>query len=311
MDKNLLYKYFEGETTPEEIRRIRMWTKESDENKKEFYQERKLFDSIILLGSQNVSKKDKFIFRHENILHNIIKAAAVILATILVSLFIQHETKDDEIISMNSITVPAGQRVNLVLSDGTNLWLNSCSTLKYPSKFNRNSRDVVLDGEGYFEVAHDKKIPFIVHTNKCDVQVSGTKFDVNAYRNKDVFETSLMQGSVKVSLKNDGSHSLLLSPGTKAIFENGTLVSKQIDNYDVYRWKEGLICFKNLSFKQIMNEFEKVYDLKIIVNNAEALNFKCTGKFRQADGLDYALKVLQKEVNFKYYRDDNDVLYIN
>lgn len=310
MDKNILYKYFEGNALPEEISKIRKWTEESDENKKEFYHERKLFDSIILLGKIHADTKERHIFLYNKVFQNIAKIAAIALLTIVITLFVQYESKNERPISLNTITVPVGQRVNLVLADGTSLWLNACSTFKYPSEFNDKTRDVILDGEAYFEVAHNKKVPFIVHTEKCNVKVLGTKFNVEAYSKNGSFETSLIQGSVNVTVNGDKKHPLLLVPGTKATLKKGKLVSSCIEDYDTYRWKDGLICFKNMSFRQIMNKLEKNYNVKIEINNKEALKYIGTGKFRQTDGLDYALNVLQKEIKFSYSKN-NDVLYIN
>ena len=104
---------------------------------------------------------------------------------------------------MQTITVPAGQRINITLVDGTNVWLNARTSLSYPVKFGKNNRQVVLDGEAYFDVTKDKSKPFIVQTDNYNVEVLGTKFDVNAYSETGEFETTLMSGSVKVASASD------------------------------------------------------------------------------------------------------------
>ena len=100
---------------------------------------------------------------------------------------------------MQTITVPAGQRINITLVDGTNVWLNARTSLSYPVKFGKNNRQVVLDGEAYFDVTKDKSKPFIVQTDNYNVEVLGTQFDVNAYSETGEFETTLMSGSLKVA----------------------------------------------------------------------------------------------------------------
>lgn len=313
MDKETLYSFFEGKTTLEQEIRIRDWMEASEENSKEFFRERKIFDAIILLGHQD--EEDVVIQRpfYARIpFRELFKIAAVIALTLSVTLFVQYKNGNKERMAMNTVSVPAGQRVNLTLSDGTNLWLNACSTLKYPAVFTKEKREITLDGEAYFEVTHDKNKPFIVHTDKCNVEVLGTKFNVEAYSNKELFETSLMEGAVKVSLTGNAAHSLILTPNTRAYLKNGKLVSAKIDDFGVYRWKEGLICFKDLSFPDIMLKLEKYFDIKIVINNKQVHSYVCTGKFRQSDGIDYALRVLQKDVSFKYKRNENnDVIYIN
>ncbi len=312
MDKEILYRFFEGQATLEEEIKIRDWMESSQENQKEFFRERKVFDAIFLLGhEEEMDTVVKRSFYSKIPVREFLKIAAVIALTLSVTLFVQRKSEDNDHIVMNTISVPGGQRVNLTLSDGTNLWLNACSTMEYPAVFSKDKREITLDGEAYFEVAHNRDKPFIVHTKKCDIEVLGTKFNVEAYSNKEVFETSLMEGIVKVFLVNNATHSLILTPNNRVYLKEGRLVIGKIEDFETYRWKEGLICFKNLSFPEIMLKLEKYFDIKIIVRNKQVLNYVCTGKFRQADGVDYALRVLQKDVSFKYERDENnDVIYI-
>ena len=109
--------------------------------------------------------------------------------------------------------VPAGQRVELVLEDGTRVWLNSKSKLTYPTSFGKKEREVILDGEGYFEVTKNEKAPFIVKTHKYDIKVLGTTFNISAYQNKlSAFETSLLEGAVEVFSSNNTEHVSLTPP---------------------------------------------------------------------------------------------------
>ena len=119
-------------------------------------------------------------------------------------------------ITLQTITVPAGQRINITLADGTNVWLNARTTIQYPITFNEKERLVKLDGEAYFDVTKDKNKPFIVQTNNYNVEVLGTKFDVDSYSETEIFETTLMEGSVRISSLTDANESLMLTPNNKA-----------------------------------------------------------------------------------------------
>lgn len=312
MDKDLLYRFFEGCASVEEMKSIKEWAEASEENSKLLRRERKLFNAIILSGRIDgqttlQNKKIKHVFRE------FLKIASVVAITIGITaaLFSIGKDKDMTEVAMQTITVPAGQRVNLDLPDGTNVWLNAGTKMQYPVSFMKEKREVILDGEAYFEVAHNEKCPFIVRTHAMDVEVLGTKFNVEAYSKHNRFETSLMQGKVRVKLPGNDKAVINLQPHCKTTLIDGKMVVSPIDNYNVYRWKEGLYCFKNKPFVRIMEDLERYYDLKIQLDKKSIENVILTGKFRISDGLDYALRVLQKDVAFTYRRDkDNDVIYI-
>ena len=310
--KDLLYRFFEGHASVEEMKSIKEWTEASEENSKLLRRERKLFNAIILSGRlkrmerQTTKKKNYFV-------REFLKIASVVVITVGVTaaLFSVGKDKDDVNVAMQTITVPAGQRVNLDLPDGSNVWLNAGTRMQYPVSFMKDKREVILDGEAYFEVARNEKCPFVVRTHAMDIEVLGTKFNVEAYSKKAVFEASLMQGKIRVKSPHNEKTAVVLLPNYKTTLKDGRLVVHKIDDYNVYRWKEGLYCFKSKPFTQIMEDLERYYDLKIQVDKKSIESVALTGKFRISDGLDYALRVLQKDVSFTYRRDkDNDVIYI-
>lgn len=316
MERETLYLFFEGKTSPEQDSKIRSWVESSEDNRKEFFRERKIFDAMIVLPQSqerevliNNNYKTPF-FRI--FYRRFMKIAAVAILTLSATLFVQYRFSDSKQIIYNTIKVPAGQRSNVILSDGTNVWLNALSTLKYPSVFKKGKREILLDGEAYLEVAHNKDAPFIVHTRKCNVQVLGTEFNIEAYSKSNKFETSLMKGSVRVSLARDHSRSVILSPNMKVDLLGGKFIVSTIDDIGQYRWKDGLISFRDYTFNDIMATFEKYFDVKIKVLKPGVKSFVCTGKFRQSEGIDYAFRVLQKEIAFKFKRDsvNNSVIYI-
>ncbi|WP_455584586.1 FecR family protein [Bacteroides sp.] len=309
MNKELLYNFFQGKTSIQEEVQIRNWMEASPENYNLFLEERKLFDAMILLADEkkihSYQKKNLFIGTHW--LKEAMKIAAIIAITFMGTQVYNYYSQEEPSI-MQKITVPAGQRINLELADGTVVWLNSRSIIQYPASFTGKQRTVKLDGEAYFEVAHNAQKPFIVETDKGSVEVLGTKFNLEAYSDNNSFITSLMEGSVKVT---SGTNELLIKPDQMAILEHGKLKATPIEDYNVYRWKEGLICFKNETFKNIMAKFETCYGVTIKIENEKVLNSRYTGKFRQSDGISYALRVLQKDVKFTFERnEENQIIYI-
>ena len=313
MNKDILYKFFEGTASLEEEKDVKRWMEASAENQRAFFKERKLFDSMLLLGDENRirSGKKRFSINLSSLRTELIKIASIIALTLGGSfMYLQIQTVQAPI-ALQTITVPAGQRINITLPDGTDVWLNARTTIQYPVSFNTDQRLVKLDGEAYFEVARDEKKPFTVQTDKYNVEVLGTKFDVESYSDTESFETALMEGSVKISSLTDANESLMLTPNNKAYLHGGKLRVMPVDDYNPYRWREGLICFKSETFASIMKEFEKYYGINIHITNLQVQKYLYTGKFRQTDGVDYALRVLQKDIKFAYERDeDNHIIYI-
>lgn len=310
MNKELLYNFFLGKTTMQEEIQIRNWMEASPENYKTYLEERKLFDAMLLLADEEKirSYQKKNFFLTNRWVKEVMKVAAVIAITLAGSYAYNKYAPKEELLAMQKITVPAGQRINLELSDGTIIWLNSRSTIQYPASFTGKSRTVQLNGEAYFEVARNTEKPFIVETSKGNVEVLGTKFNLEAYADNNSFVTSLMEGSVKVT---SGTEERFIKPDEMAVLERGSLRVTPIEDYNVYRWKEGLICFKDETFVNIMSKFETCYGVTIKIENPKLSNSRYSGKFRQSDGISYALRVLQKDVKFTFERDeDNPIIYI-
>jgi ferric-dicitrate binding protein FerR (iron transport regulator) len=311
MEKEILYRFFEGAASLEEEQQVRQWVEASSANECLFMQERRFFDATTLLTRQTevgrVGRQRVFA-----IVKEMLKAASVALLVLAGSYLYFHSTRAaDDTVALQTVSVPAGQRVNLLLPDGTNVWLNARTKLTYPVSFNRKERAMTLEGEGYFEVAKDQEKPFIVHTSKGTVVALGTTFNIEDYAGKDKFEATLISGKASVTSLADPSKEILLTPDKKTAWRDGKLYVEQVDDYTPYRWIEGLICFRNESFMQIMKDFEKYYGVNVSVKNQIVLKYFYTGKFRHTDGIDYALRVLQKDIRFKYVRDDeNQIIYI-
>lgn len=161
-------------------------------------------------------------------------------------------------IKYNTITIPRGGQYRLVLPDGTNVWLNAESSLRFPVAFTGSDRKVELSGEGYFEVTSDKRKPFSVLTKGTEVQVLGTRFNVNSY-SEDV-STTLLEGSVK--LTSAGS-SVLLKPGQSGTKLNGQFEVESADMESAVAWKNGFFVFHDESIESIMEKVGRWYDVKV------------------------------------------------
>ena len=183
---------------------------------------------------------------------------------------VYQKPKGPELPSRNKLSVPFGKRFDLTLSDGTRVYLNSGSTIRYPTYFiNGNRREVFLEGEAFFEVAHDDNLSFQVNTNEIDVTVYGTKFNVASYPEDSGASVVLVSGSVALSAKEQDSANILLEPGFRGTF-NGTdktFAAEKVDTSIYTSWLQGELVFRNAPFQNILRKLERQYNVVIINNN--------------------------------------------
>jgi ferric-dicitrate binding protein FerR (iron transport regulator) len=160
----------------------------------------------------------------------------------------------------NTVLTPRGGQYQLVLSDGTRVWLNSASSLKFPVTFTAAKREVELSGEAYFEVAHNQHKPFQVVSNGQTVEVLGTHFNINAYQDEQATKTTLLEGSVKVLAHGVSSK---IKPGEQVQQKNGKLTVSEVDLEEAIAWKNGFFYFKDDNIKTIMRQLSRWYDVEI------------------------------------------------
>ena len=303
----LLMKYIKGETTPEEREKVVRWLDEDPEHIHQYHSLRKLYDISLWSPIEESQQEEKQTRTLKPVWIEFLKVAAVILITFLgTKAFFEWK---DESVKMQTVIVPAGQRAELLLADGTKGWLNSRSKLKFPDRFQKDARNVELDGEGYFEVTHQEDAPFTVHTSKYDVKVLGTEFNVKAYNSKNQFEASLLKGSVEVSNMNK-SQVVRLRPDEQVISDGSQLIRSVILDKNYFRWKEGLLCLDDESIGGLIDKLELYYDVKIIVQQASLMKYHYSGKFRISDGVEHVLKVLQLKHKFTYTKNEEQNLII-
>lgn len=313
MKREILHRFFARTASFEEEEAVCNWANASEENRQMLIRERKNFDILLLHQSKNHDKASSARrFNLSSVIRESLKIAATISILVVSALYIYNNVeRATSTIAMNKIVVPPGQRVNITLSDGTNVWLNACSEMTYPVSFSQKSRNVSLKGEAFFDVSKDTKHPFIVQTNDCNIKVLGTKFNVQTNELENEFSAALLEGSIELTNKINPEHKILLSPMTKAEWKNGEMVVDSIRSLDDYRWKEGLLCFENIRFADLMERFEKTYDIRIVIQNNSLNDYKCSGKCRVSDGVDFILQVLQRSTHFTFSRDENNtIIYI-
>ena len=232
-------------------------------------------------------------------------AIVMIASTLLVSRYIPDNNNNE----LNSLYVPAGQRAQLTLEDGSSVWLNANSTLRYPSNFSKKERRVEIEGEAYFDIAQNKKKPFIVSTKNVNMKVLGTQFNVHSYPNTEYVTTNLIEGSVRVSMNNIENKGVTLTPNQQVTVSGNQMTVSTTSNDDYFLWTEGVYTFHNERLLDIINKLQLYYDVKIIVEEPEIFNVRYTGKFRQRDGIDEILRIIQKIRNFGIKKDiENNII---
>ncbi|WP_316850430.1 FecR family protein [Pedobacter agri] len=199
---------------------------------------------------------------------------------------------------LNVIEVPVGGFFKVVLSDGTKVWLNSASSLTFPSDFIGAQRNVKLTGEGYFEVAHQAQKPFVVETNKQSVEVLGTHFNINAYADEDQVKTTLLTGSVKVRTPNK-MQSALLKPGEAAILTDKSLSVHQADVNQSIDWINGRFNFSHTDVKSVLRKIARWYDIEVSYEG-DFTGVEFGGKISKKKNLKETLNMLSRTGDVKF-----------
>ena len=200
-------------------------------------------------------------------------------------------------VSYNTMTTPRGGEYKLTLPDGTEVWLNSASSITYPTAFVTKERKVSITGEAYFEVAKDKTKPFMVTAGNQNIEVLGTHFNVMAYADEETIKTTLLEGSVKITEHNNVD---ILKPGEQAIVgKQGGIKVKTVNTDEAMAWKNGYFKFNRVDIKYIMRQIARWYDVDIAYEGAMPED-EFVGKIGRGENIKQVLHVLELEhVHFK------------
>lgn len=215
------------------------------------------------------------------------------------------ETSKENTSSFNTLSTPTGGQYNIVLADGTKVYLNAVSSIKYPTHFNGDQRIVELDGEAYFEVAKNKDKPFIVKSGQQSIEVLGTHFNVHAYNNESIVKTTLLEGSVAVSYKNQKT---ILKPGQQSSMADNwkKIAIKEVDTQAAIAWKNGRFKFDNADLKTVMKQLERWYGIKVEYRG-DVSDVRFNGGTFMNKNLSEVLKVLELN-NIKFKVEGNTVV---
>ncbi len=326
MTKDLFIKYLQGNCTEEEFDQILLWFRDGSQSISGKGIVQKIWDDFEpeaepvegikytqLLDkihhqiniSQNPSKLAiPKVSSQKRILTIIARAAAILLLPVL-SLFLYNNLSDKDQYAANlndlEVEAPAGSRVHIELGDGTKVFLNHGSKLKYPYRFEGENRRVFLTGEAYFEVAHNATVPFIVGTDFLDVKATGTAFNVSAYPDDDAVETTLVEGKVILYDRKSKSEIKTLTPGEYLKFDaqENRYSLETVNTLRYTAWKDGLLVFKNDNVEDIAKKLARWYNIDVEITNQKIKEYPFTATFRD-DPLPQVLELLSLATPISY-----------
>ncbi len=212
------------------------------------------------------------------------------------------ETENDDLLSkknatsLNTISTPKGGQYKITLPDGSQVWLNAASSLRYPTHFDVHERRVMLTGEAYFEVSSitssgNKKTPFIVQTSEQEVTVLGTQFNISSYQDEKMVKTTLLEGAVNVlSLKRNESKKL--KPGQQSIIEEGRIAVRTVDTDEAVAWKNGEFVFYNQDIETVMKKIARWYDIEVVYETPME-NLSIWGSVSRFKNISEVLKMIE------------------
>lgn len=209
----------------------------------------------------------------------------------------------------NELEVPRGGECMIKLDDGTRVWVNAETKLKYPVTFVGENREVILEGEAFFDVVEDEK-PFIVKTSFGDVRVLGTAFGISAYSNEPESYTTLVRGKVSVGTKDAAP--IVILPGEQVITsKDGKMVKQEVDVEEFVGWKDGIYVFKEKSLGDIMTTLERWYNISVVFQDEDLKELPFTGNLKRYDNINVFFDALTRTGDLKYRVEGNQVVLYN
>jgi ferric-dicitrate binding protein FerR (iron transport regulator) len=322
----LVTRYLTGQANADELAELKKWLSVSKDNLLYFQQLKNIWDNSehytdekmvdVEKAFKTISKRVTFKSPKTNFWQYWKKIAAVLIIPLLLgnllyfSFHPKNPTGNREPI-YNELFAAFGTRSALKLSDGTSVWLNSGSSIKYPDRFVGNNRTVILKGEAYFEVESNPKKPFIVETSSLTVKATGTKFNVYGYPSDDESAVTLVSGKVEVSLTDDKKNikSSMLDPNQHFSFNktNGTVSVINDDTYKYTSWIEGKLIFRNEPLSSVVKKIGQVFNIDIEIKGEELRNYNLRATF-QDESLTEILKLLKLSSPINYIEVKRDPL---
>lgn len=357
----LIVRYLKDEISVDEKRELFKWVYSNFANEKYFYTLKDIWETArynqIAAGAQTDQEWEKLTLTAlkmetgnfsqrksvKRILFQAVQIAAIIVIAFGVGFFIQNYLPEE--IAYTQVNVPCGAKSQIELPDGSRIWVNSGSTLKYPTNPDAKEVDLFLEGEAFFDIVKNPKRKLNVKTSTLSIQVLGTRFNVKSYSDEDVVETTLVNGSISISgkvgnkviakpilLKPKEQAKLIKSEGRFDVEDTGRLAEKQeksesnekdakiqttviqprlniSENIDVDKfvsWKDNKLIFRNEPLESLAKKLERWYDVKIMINDSELKCSRYTGTFEN-ETIEQAIYALSTSLPFKYKMEKNHI----
>lgn len=243
------------------------------------------------------------------------RVAAILIIPLCIALFfwLQHKNVRGELEAQTLVTAPRGTIKQVALPDGTQVWLNSGSSLSYNKSFNDKMRKVILMGEAYFEVTKNPERPFVVHGNELSVKVLGTKFDVRSYSEDSKVNVTLMEGSVRLEDSQSDASVGLLQPDQVVTLnkQSGKVAVKKVDARNANEWMRGTLLFDDEEMDQIAHSLEREYNVLIRFQDNNIKRLRFYGRFKKTQSLDEILNIVVSRQGFHYQRRGDTIVFIS
>lgn len=322
LSEDIINKYLTGQCSEEELVEVNAWMKESEENARQLFR----MEEIYHLGKFNQYADRKQMARAEKQLykkldeekrkqnkilrmHRWMKYAAMIAVILVIgggSGYWLYQNGNNQ--HMMVAVANEGIVKEIILPDGTKVWLNNLATLKYPREFSEKARNVYLDGEAYFEVTKNRHKPFTVQSDAMRVRVLGTTFNFKCDKNYQIAEVTLTEGEIEVK-GNKEEGQIILAPGQRAELNknNGRLTVKQVDAKMDAVWHDNLIPFQKADIFTISKALERFYDIKIILSPDMRADKTYSGVLKKKSTIESVLKSLQNSISIDYKIVGNNI----
>lgn len=361
LNMSLIVRFLLKEADEEEKRKLFKWVYQNNQNEKLFYYLKDIWQTTHyqkVANSANTNaewqkfakvaiQKESKIFSEKTALvrklYRVIKIAAMVVLVFSVGFFVQYLMPEKQEYSI--INVPYGAKSELDLPDGSKVWVNSGSVLKYPSSLTAKEVNLYLEGEAFFKIAENKKRTLNVNTSTLTIQVHGTSFNVKSYPDEEIVETTLLEGSIAISGKVGNrvlKTPIFLKPNEQATLIKGKneiqfkdsnsandqisdssneqnfaykpliktkpqlQIKQRIELEPLISWKNNVLNFKNERFEDLSRKIERWYNVEIEINDADLKNSRYTGTFEN-ETIEQALEALCLSLPFKYEIEKNQI----
>jgi transmembrane sensor len=314
----LIEKYLKGNLTPEEVEVLTHWLAE-DVGHRDLLEEMKrnwqpaegddlTVDNALKelhfklrMNQSHANGNNLNVVRRKTLFVNLLKVAAILLVGFLLNQVIHSYLKNDsKKTQWYTVNAAEGQKSKIVLADGTEVWLNSESTLRIPVSESATSRNVELTGEAYFKVTKNPKVPFVVKAKAYNIEVYGTEFNVMAYDDFNRTETTLVNGIVKIHRNNN---ELLMKPGQTMVFANNTFTRKTGRVEQAVSWKDEKFYFDAIPFSELVVRLERWYNVEIVISDTSLKSRLYSGVFKNEETIWQVLDVVEKTSPIHYERN--------